>query len=139
MGIGTFADFNHLFLQRLGAEAEGRFLHWNSPESGLSEDSYLFGPRFVLFKTERLLVLNGKFLLGGGHANIPAGRGTGSYFVYALGATGEFRVSRRWAARVEYEYQIWPSFEGIPTATTSGTGGITPNGFSFGLSYALLR
>ena len=139
MGIGTVGDFNHLFFSRLGAEAEGKFLHWGGHVAGLSEDSYLFGPRFVLYRTKRLFVLNGKFLLGGGHANIPSGPGTGTYFVYALGTVADFRMSKRWSARVDYEYQAWPGFKGISTATTTGTGGITPNGFSFGLSYAVLR
>jgi hypothetical protein len=139
MGIGTFGDFNHLFYSRLGAEAEGRFLHWKGPHQGLSEDTYLFGPRVVLFRIRNSFVLNAKFLLGGGHINVPAGPGTGSSFVYAPGATGEFRLSRRWAAKIDYEYQKWPGFKGIATTTTSGTGGITPNGFGFGVSYALLR
>jgi hypothetical protein len=139
MGIGTFGDINHIVFARLGAEAEGRFLHWGGPVDGISQDSYLFGPRFVLFRT-KMLVFNGKVLVGGGHVNLTQNeKGTGSYLVYAPGAIAEFRVNRRWSARVEYEYQLWPGFEGVPTATTSGTGGITPNGFSFGFSYALLR
>jgi hypothetical protein len=38
-----------------------------------------------------------------------------------------------------YEYQLWPGFEGHATSFTSGTGGITPNGLSFGVSYAVIR
>ena len=138
-GITTFGDVNHLLFPRLGAEAQGRFLHWGGP-SGMSEDSYLFGPRFTLLHYRRRLKVDGKFLIGDGHINLPNhAPGEGNYFVYAPGMDADFRLSPRWAARVGYEYQVWPSFEGVPTPFTSGTGGITPNGFSFGVSYAILR
>jgi hypothetical protein len=39
--------------------------------------------------------------------------------------------------RGDYEYQFWPTFKGIHTATTDGTGALTPNGLSIGVSYAL--
>ncbi len=137
-GINTFADLNHLFLARLGAEGEAKFLHWGGPP-GLSQDSYLFGPRFNVWRY-RTLNLNAKLLLGSGHIGIPNhGPGEGNHFVYAPGVGADFRLTPRFAARVEYEYQIWPGFTGEATSFTSGTGGIRPNGFSIGVSYALLR
>jgi hypothetical protein len=140
LGIGTYGDFNHLFLPRLGAEAEARFLHWSGPVDGLSENTYLFGPRYTVWRFRGILDLDAKFLLGIGHINLPHhGQGEGNHFAYAPGVTANFRVSRRWSARVGYEYQIWPGFEGVATSFTSGTGGITPNGLSFGVSYAVLR
>jgi hypothetical protein len=70
--------------------------------------------------------------MGVGHIDAPNhGTGTGTYFVYAPGAVFEVKVKKRLMARADYEYQIWPSF--------LGGGGLTPNGFSFGLSYAFLR
>jgi hypothetical protein len=140
LGIGTFGDFNHLLLPRLGAEAEARFLHWSGP-SDVSENTYLFGPKYNIWRFRRIpLDLEAKVLLGTGHITLPDhGPGEGSHFVYAPGATGDFRLSKRWSARVGYEYQIWPGFEGVATSFTSGTGGIRPNGFSFGVSYAVLR
>jgi hypothetical protein len=139
-GIGTFGDFNHLYLPRLGAEAEARFLHWSGP-NGVSENTYLFGPKYNIWSFRRIpLVLEAKFLFGTGHINLPDhGLGEGNHLVYAPGATADFRLSRRWSARVGYEYQMWPGFEGVATSFTNGTGGITPNGFSLGVSYALQR
>jgi opacity protein-like surface antigen len=137
-GINTFADFNHLFFTRLGAEGQAKFLHWGGLP-GLSEDSYLVGPRFNLWR-HRSLVVEAKLLVGNGHINLPDhGPGEGNHFVYAPGVGADFRLSPRWAARVEYEYQAWPGFTGQATSFTSGTGGIRPNGFSFGVSYAVLR
>jgi hypothetical protein len=83
---------------------------------------------------------SGKLLAGDARLSLPRGGfGSGNYFAYAPGAIVDYRVSRRLSARVDYEFQVWPSFKGIPTTTTSGTGGLTPNGFSFGVSYAILR
>jgi hypothetical protein len=139
LGIGTFGDLNHLILPRLGAEAEARFLHWSGP-SGVSENTYLSGPRYTLWRFRGILDLEAKVLLGMGHINLPHhDQGEGNHFAYAPGATAHFRVSRRWAVRVGYEYQIWPGFEGVATSFTSGTGGITPNGLSFGVCYEVLR
>jgi hypothetical protein len=139
LGIGTFGDFNHLFLPRLGAEAEARFLHWSGP-SGLSENTYLFGPRYTAWRYKGILDLDAKVLFGSGHITLPNhGPGEGSYLVYAPGVTAGFRLSRRWSARVGYEYQLWPGFEGVATSFTSGTGGIQPNGLSVGISYAVLH
>ena len=139
LGIGTFGDFNHLFLPRLGAEAEARFLHWRGPNT-VSQNTYLFGPHYNAWRFRRVLDLDVKLLVGNGHITLPDhGPGEGNYFVYAPGVTADFRLSRRWSARVGYEYQMWPGFEGVATSFTSGTGGITPNGFSVGISYAVLR
>lgn len=140
LGVGTFGDFNHLFLPRLGAEAEARFLYWSGP-NGVSQNTYLFGPKYNVWRFRRIpLNVEGKFLVGIGHIGLPdQAVGEGNYFVYAPGAMADFRLSRRWSAHVGYEYQLWPGFEGVATSFTSGTGGITPNGFSLGVSYAVLR
>ena len=137
-GISPYVDVNHLFFHRIGAEGQARFLHWGGPGRGISESSYLAGPRFALVQFKRTLFVSGKVLVGMGNINLPPGTsGDGSHFVYAPGCVADYRLTRRFAARAEYEYQIWPSFQGTPTATTTGKGGLTPNGFSFGVSYAL--
>jgi opacity protein-like surface antigen len=80
--------------------------------------------------------LNGKFLIGDAHMSLPKGSvGNGNHFAYAPGAGVDVRVTRRVNARVDYEYQIWPSWP----AFRKGGGGLSPNGFSVGVSYALLR
>jgi hypothetical protein len=131
LGIAPFVDANHLIFQRLGAEGEARFLPWRGP-GGLTQSHYLAGPRVGILHFRNRFFFTGKFLMGVGHIDAPNhGLGTGTYFVYAPGAVFEFRVKKRLTARADYEYQIWPTF--------LGGSGLTPNGFSFGLSYALLR
>jgi hypothetical protein len=132
LGIAPFVDANHLIFQRLGVEGEARFLPWKGPGSGLTQSNYLAGPRVGLLRFRSKFFFTGKFLMGLGHIDTPhQGAGNGNYFVYAPGADFEVRVKKRLTARVDYEYQLWPSF--------LGGGGLTPNGFSFGVSYALLK
>jgi hypothetical protein len=133
LGIAPYADANRLVLQRVGAEAEARFLHWRGPSS-MTQATYMAGPRITLLHYRRA-VFNGKILFGDARITIPAIGLTGNYFAYAPGLTMDYRVARRLSARVDYEYQLWPSFKG----NFFGNGGLTPNGLSFGLSYALIR
>jgi hypothetical protein len=132
LGVAPFVDANHLFFQRLGAEGEARFLHWRGPGGGLTESSYMAGPRVGLIGFRRSIYLSAKVLVGSANINIPkSAAGNGTHLAYAPGAVAEFKVTRRLTARVDYEYQIWPNF--------IGSGGLTPNGFSLGLSYMILR
>ena len=134
-GVTPYAYANRLMLHRLGAEGEAKLMLWHGP--GLTQTSYLGGPR-VTFWNHHLIKLNGKFLMGIGHISLPStATGSGSYFAYAPGATADFRLTTRLYGRVDYEYQIWPSFPGSRTGT--GHGGLTPNGLSFGISYPILR
>lgn len=141
LGITPFVDVNNLILHRVGAEGEARFLRWHDPAKGLTESSYLLGPKVSLVHYKDKLSFSGKFLVGEGHVDIPnPSPGTGNYFVYAPGGIAEYRVTRRLSARIDYEYQFWPSFKGVPIpGVTSGSGGLTPNGFSAGASYRLFR
>jgi hypothetical protein len=140
IGVSPFLDANHVIFRRLFVEGESRFLRWNGPGGGLTETSYLTGPSLHLMHFRRTVLFSCKFLFGGGRIHVPDyGPGNGTYFVYAPGGVFDIKMTKRMAARAEYEYQKWPSFKGIATATTTGTGGLTPNGFSFGVSYALLQ
>lgn len=51
----------------------------------------------------------------------------------------DYRLGRRFYARGEYEYQLWPGFIGPPDApsTVNRPNGLTPNGFSAGISYRI--
>ncbi len=139
VGIAPFVDANHLIFQRLGGEGEARLMHWHGP-GGLTEASYLVGPRVNLLHFKQKLYLSAKVLVGDANITLPKGDlGNGSYFAYAPGVIVEYRAFRRWSVRADYEYQLWPSFKGVATNTTSGTGGLTPNGFSAGLSYLIFR
>jgi hypothetical protein len=138
IGISPFVAANRMVFQRLYLEGEARFLHWHGPANGLTESSYLGGASFHLLHYRKSLLVSARALLGGAQITIPNDAvGSGSYFVLAPSAVLDYRIAKRVSARVEYEYQIWPSFKGIPTATTSGTGGLTPNGFTFGVSYTI--
>lgn len=142
-GVTALFDFN--VRRKWGAEGEARWLHWHG-EGGQVESNYLIGPRYQAFHIGRFAMW-GKFLAGGGWITTPyypvADSVKGSYFVYAPGATFDYRLSRRLMLRADYEYQIWPSFATGPTYSSSGTPiyhdhGITPNGVSVGITYRFL-
>lgn len=132
-GITVFADLDRVFLRNLGFEGEARWLRLNENQ-GEHEDHYLLGPRYRFFRYHGLSAY-GKLLMGGGFITYPSNIGTGSYFAYAPGGTAEFRVTRRWSVRGDYEYQRWPSAPG--PAFPFPSHGLTPNGFSVGASYRL--
>lgn len=143
---GPTAVFNFDLHQKYGIEGEARWLHWHGP-GGMVQSNYLAGPRYRLYRISRFS-LWGKLGLGGGWITTPdypaAGSLKGSYFAYAPGATINVRLTRILSARVDYEYQIWPSFSG-PPAYNSATGkveqnnsGLTPNGISVGVVYRFL-
>ena len=135
IGVGPYLDTNYFLFDRVGAEGEVRLMLWHGPAT-LIENSYLAGPRVRLFRT-RDLNLNGKFLVGRASLDVPDHLlGGGSYFAYAPGVAIDYRVAKHIAARVEYEYQRWPAYKSF-RGGSSGTGGLTPNGFSFGISYAI--
>jgi hypothetical protein len=143
---GPTAVFNFDLHQKYGFEGEARWLHWHG-NGGMVESNYLVGPRYRLYRWERL-TLWGKLGMGGGWITTPdypaAGSLKGSYFAYAPGATGNFRLNRRISLRADYEYQFWPSFAGTPSYDpTTGKvlqhqSGLTPNGTSFGVVYRFL-
>ena len=142
-GPTAFFDFN--VRPKWGAEGEARWLHWNGP-GGQIESNYLGGGRYRAYRYQRL-DLWVKFLLGAGLITTPdfpaAGSLKGSYFALAPGGTIEYRVTHRIAIRGDYEYQFWPSFAGPPSIDSSGNilqhnSGLTPNGFSVGVSYRFL-
>jgi hypothetical protein len=134
IGLGPYLDTSSFLFGRISAEGEAHFMRWHGPAE-LTEDSYLAGPRVRIYHHKNLH-LTGKFLLGAGRFTVPPPNvGTGNYFVCAPGAAMDYRVARRLSARLDYEYQFWPSFKGL--ATGSGHGGLTPNGLSLGVSYAI--
>ena len=144
--VGPAAFFDLNVSPRWGAEGEARWLHWNG-DGGQIESSYLAGGRYRVARYDRL-GLWVKLLLGGGLITTPGYPGPGSlkgsYFAYSPGGTAEFRLTNQMSIRGDYEYQVWPAFAGPPTFNT-GTGaviqhanGLTPNGFSVGVTYRFL-
>ncbi len=135
LGISPFMDTRRMF-PRTGFEAQARFLHWRGP-GVLTESSYMFGPRIALYRFHDIS-LSGKAMVGRAQLSVAKGlQGGGSYFAFGPGALVEYRMNRKMFLRGGYEYQMWPGFKGIKTATTDGTGGLTPSGLSIGVSYAL--
>ena len=142
--IGITALFDLNAASRWGGEGEARWLPWHGV-GGQNESNYLIGPRYRAYQNGRL-ALWPKIMVGGGWITTPnypqAGTLKGSYFVIAPAVTAEYRLNVRWSARADYEYQFWPSFAGPPSLNSSGqfvqhNHGLTPNGFSVGLSYRL--
>ncbi len=135
IGVSPYLDTNYFAFDRVGVEAEARLLLWHGPAT-LIESSYLAGPRVRLYSS-RDLNFAGKFLVGRASLDVPDHLlGGGGYFAYAPGAEIDYRLARHVAARVEYEYQRWPAYPCFKCGS-GGVGGLTPNGFSFGVSYAL--
>jgi len=134
-GIAAFVDADHIFLHNLGAEGEARWLIFNEFE-GEHESNYLIGPRYRLIRFHRLSAY-AKFLMGAGLITYPNKIGSGSYFAYTPGATAEYRFLHRFSARVDYEYQFWPSAPGLAFTFPNPSHGLNPNGFSGGVSYRI--
>lgn len=144
VGPAAFVDLN--LAPKWGAEGEARWLHWNG-DSGQIESNYLIGARYRAASFGRLDAWL-KLLVGGGLITTPsfpaAGSLKGSYFAYAPGGTLEFHLTDRISVRGDYEYQFWPSFAGPPSydantgAVIRHANGLTPNGFSLGVSYRFL-
>ena len=131
-GLGAYVDWS--LNSNLAVEGEMRFLRFNT-NWGESQDHYLIGPKF---STQHWLKFKpyAKFLVGVGKMNFPFNLGYGKYFAMAPGGGVDYELSRKWAVRADYEYQIWPSAPAIPGQTNNG---MTPNGFSVGIAYHVLH
>jgi opacity protein-like surface antigen len=144
--VGPAAFFDLNVSRRWGVEGEARWLHWNGPSNQI-ESNYLGGGRYRVVNFYRLTGWV-KLLAGAGLITTPGypapGSLKGSYFAYAPGGTVDFPLTRQISLRGDYEYQIWPSFAG-PASLDTNTGtvvrhanGLTPNGFSLGVTYRFL-
>ena len=56
LGVSPFVDANHVLFRRLGFEAQARILPWRGPGDGLSESSYMAGPKVSIarFRSSRI-------------------------------------------------------------------------------------
>ena len=131
-GLGAYADWS--LNTNLAVEGEMRFLHFNS-NGGAYQDHYLIGPKLSTNRWARFKPY-AKFLVGMGKNNFPYNIGYGKYFALAPGGGVDYELSRRFAVRADYEYQIWPAAPAIPGQTNNG---MTPNGFSVGFAYRILH
>lgn len=133
-GIGVFGDYN--LRPRWGAEGEARWLRWDGL-GGQVESTYLIGPRYRFYRWKALYFWT-KFLVGDGSItteNYPGPNAAkGDFFVYSMGASVDYKLSRKFSLRGDYEWQRWPSF--APQLAPHNHG-IVPNGFSLGVAYTI--
>jgi len=131
-GIGAFADY-HLN-SKIGIEAEARFLNFDSYH-GETEANYLVGPRYLVQRFGKFQPF-AQCLAGFGDIQFPFNVGSGKYLALAPGGGMNYRISRKWTLRGEYEYQIWP---GSPNIANEPKHEISPNGFHVGVAFRLFR
>lgn len=132
VGVAAFTDVNRL-IGRVGLEGEARWLYWAGPPYEVHEASYLAGPRVQIISWRRWSG-NVKFLFGGATFSTKYTHGWEGWTAYAPGATVGYRLTPRLMLRGDYEYQRWPGYVG-----NLGQHGLTPNGFSVGVSYRILH
>ncbi len=105
LGLTAWVDADTV--RRFGLEAEARRLEYHQT-ANVHAETYLAGGRYH-FNYNRMQPYV-KALGGVGHFNFPYNFATGNYFVIAGGGGIDYRLSRRWTARADFEYQAWPQF-----------------------------
>ena len=116
VGLTAYLDADSL--TRLGFEGEGRWLQFHATND-ISARTYLAGPRYHFTVGRFQPYLKG--LSGLGLFNFTYNYAHGSYYVIAGGGGLDYRLSQRWSARVDGEYQYWPQF----TFGSMSSGGIS--------------
>jgi hypothetical protein len=131
-GIGVFGVFN--FNHRFAIQGESNFLRFNSYE-GENQTSFLAGPRYTFLHSSKWRPY-AQFSIGNVHTQYPFDIGSGNSFALSPAFGLDYRVSPRWAVQAKYEYQFLTN---SPNFTNEPKFGMTPNGFSLGVSYRLHR
>jgi opacity protein-like surface antigen len=125
LGVTAYVDADSV--RRFGIEAEGRWLQFHQTND-IHAETYLAGPRYHFNMGRFQPYVKG---LGGlGKFNFTNNYAHGSYFVVAGGGGADYRLSSRWSARADFEYQYWPQF----TFGAMSSGGVT-----VGVRYLILR
>jgi opacity protein-like surface antigen len=131
-GVGAFVDMR--FTRWIQVEAEGRWLRFNELE-GISQDNYLIGPRLPI---HHFRFLNAtpyvKVLAGMSRMNFEDNEGSGNYAALAYGGGVDFRLTKRFSARGDFEYQQWLQWPNIPGIANSP---LFPYGASAGVGYKI--
>jgi opacity protein-like surface antigen len=131
-GIGAFVDFN--LNAHLGVEGDARFLSFGGFD-GVTESTYLIGPRYRFAKRARLQPY-AQALFGVGHIHYPFEIGDANYFALAPAGGISYRLRGQWSLRAEYEYQFWLNSPGYSNQPSHQ---LRPNGFNLGVAYRLFR
>ncbi len=105
-GIGGVVDLDTR--RRLGIEAEGRWLFYNSPDQ-TQVKTWMGGARYHFSRGK--FQIYGKGLIGIGQFTFPYNYAQGNYLVIAPGAGVDYRWKRKISFRLaDFEYQMWPQF-----------------------------
>ncbi len=120
-GFGAFVDAD--FTRWIQVEAEGRWAHWNAYK-GITQNTYMIGPRVPIINDWKGLTPYGKFLIGWGSGSSWL---TGRATVWSYGGGVDYRLPHtKFTLRCfDFEYQDWQ----IEGATPH------PYAASVGLSY----
>ena len=108
-------------IRHIGIEGEARWLDFHQT-ADVHAETYLGGLRYHLNYGRMQPYLKG--MAGMGHFNFSYNLATGQYFVYAGGGGLDYRLSRRWSLRGEFEYQNWPDFTYGAMTSVGVTGGM---------------
>jgi hypothetical protein len=120
LGVTGFVDADSA--HRIGLEGEGRWLEFRQT-ANVHAESYLIGPRYHISLGRFQPYVKG--LVGVGDFNFPYNYAHGSYLVVAAGGGVDYRLSRRWSARLaDVEYQDWPEFTFGAMTSVGVTSGI---------------
>jgi opacity protein-like surface antigen len=133
-GISAWVDWDlpgYKFVPKgLGLEAEGRTIRFGVPSgfSQMRQESALGG---VIYSWRHYPNIRpfAKGLMGIGSIKFPpyGAYGHDTRTVKVFGGGIDYRVYRSIWLRAQYEYQIWPQYQ--------GTYALTPNGYTIGASY----
>jgi hypothetical protein len=133
-GVGAFVDVR--FSRWFQVEGEGRWLRFNEWE-GVDQDNYLIGPRLPIHRFQFLHATPYvKVLAGMGRMNFEDNGGLGRYADIAYGGGVDFRLTKRFSARGDFEYQQWPRWPNIPESGIANTT-LFPYGASVGVGYKI--
>lgn len=105
LGLTAWVDADTI--RHFGVEGEARWLEYHQT-ANVHVETYLIGARYH-FDVGRMQPYV-KALVGSGHFNFPYNYAYGNYLVIAPGGGVDYRLSRRWSARADFEYQYWPQF-----------------------------
>ena len=127
IGYGAYADLT--MTRWICIEAETRWLRENA-YAGITEDTYLFGPRVPIHEFKRFNATPyAKGLIGLGKMNFEYNEAYGRFTDIAIGGGVDLKLSKRWSVRAaDVEYQFWPNW-------LNGT--LKPYGVSAGISYKI--
>lgn len=119
LGLTAWVDADTI--RRFGFEGEGRWLEYHQ-KANVHVETYLGGVRYH-FNVNRFQPY-AKALAGVGRFNFPYNYAYGHYLVIAPGGGVDYRLTNRWSARADFEYQYWPQFTYGAMSSVGGTIGI---------------